>query len=88
MEFRKTCLLKESWEKNRWNSRAARLNILRLECIISNNPTPAPYRKRDYYNISLLTGNCFEHHADKIGEIKKQLLIFTNPLVPYGWERN
>lgn len=80
-------LYKNHWLPEGLRSDIGHFNVLRLEPIISNNPTPPPYRRRDYYKITLLTGNCILHYADKSIEIKKQALIFYNPLVPYGWEK-
>jgi AraC-like DNA-binding protein len=81
-------LYKNHWLPEGLRSGIGHFNVLRLEPIISNNPSPPPYRRRDYYKISLLTGNCIMHYADKVTEIKKQALVFTNPLVPYGWKQN
>lgn len=79
-------LYKNPWLPEGLRSGLGQFNVLRLGPIISSNPKPPPYRRRDYYKISLLTGNCVMHYADKKIEVIKQALVFTNPLVPYGWE--
>src|SRR6185312_4663889 len=80
-------LYKNQWLPEGLRSGIGRYNVLRLEPILNRNPKPPAYRRRDYYKISLLTGACVMHYGDKTVEVKKQALTFTNPLVPYGWER-
>lgn len=45
-----------------------------------------PYKRRDYYKIMLVKGNGRVHYADKVVEVKKQALSFSNPQIPYKWE--
>lgn len=80
-------LYKNQWVPEGLRSGIGHFNVLRLEPIITNNPTPPPYRRRDYYKISLLIGNCAMQYGDKTVTIEKQALVFTNPLVPYGWQQ-
>ncbi len=47
---------------------------------------PLPYRRRDFYKVSLVVGNVTIGYADKSFEVKKQALAFSNPLIPYKWE--
>ncbi len=47
---------------------------------------PLPYRKRDYYKITLLLDKGRIHYADKIIDIPNPALIFSNPQIPYQWE--
>ena len=81
-------LYKNHWLPEGLRSGLGHFNVVHLEPIIKNNPIPPPYQRRGYYKISLLKGNCILQYADKSIEIKKQALVFTNPLVPYGWKQN
>jgi AraC-like DNA-binding protein len=62
-------------------------NVFRLEPFIGSKAKPVPYRKRDYYKITLALGSGRVHYADKVIEIKKQAISFTNPFIPYSWEQ-
>lgn len=61
-------------------------NLFRLEPFVEGKPTNIPYRRRDFYKIMLVKGNSKVHFADKVIEIKKQAISFSNPLIPYKWE--
>ncbi|MCL5028914.1 MAG: helix-turn-helix domain-containing protein [Bacteroidetes bacterium] len=45
-----------------------------------------PYNRRDYYKISLIIGTGVLNYADKVIEINKNALVFSNPIIPYSWE--
>lgn len=47
-----------------------------------------PYRRRDFYKISLIIGTGTIHYADKSIEIDRPALVFSNPMIPYSWEIN
>lgn len=61
-------------------------NLFRLEPYVEGKPTNIPYKRRDFYKIMLVKGNSQVHFADKVVEIKKQALSFSNPQIPYKWE--
>lgn len=61
-------------------------NLFNLEPFVGNKARPVPYRRRDFYKIMLVIGNSKVHYADKVIEVKKQALTFSNPLIPYKWE--
>lgn len=61
-------------------------NILKLEPFIGDKAQPVLYKLRDYFKIMLVIGNSKVHYADKIIEVQKQALSFSNPLIPYKWE--
>ncbi|CAM3954063.1 AraC-type DNA-binding protein [Pedobacter westerhofensis] len=42
-----------------------------------------PYRRRDYYKVTFLTGHYLLHYGDKSLEIKGTLLAFFSPEIPY-----
>jgi AraC family transcriptional activator of pobA len=62
-------------------------NVFRLDPFCGPNARPVPYKRRDYYKITLLFGTSKVHYADKSVEVKKQALVFSNPMIPYNWER-
>jgi AraC-like DNA-binding protein len=62
-------------------------NVFRLDPDIGKGAKPAPYRKRDWYNITLVYGSGKYLYADKIIEVRKHALVFDNPQVPFGWEQ-
>lgn len=61
-------------------------NLFHLEPLVEGQPTNIPYRRRDFYKIMLVKGKSHVHYADKIIEVKKQALSFSNPHIPYKWE--
>ncbi|TDQ19441.1 helix-turn-helix protein [Algoriphagus boseongensis] len=61
-------------------------NIFRLEPFLEGKVKSVPYRKRDFYKIMLVKGASTVHYADRVYEVKKQALSFSNPLVPYKWD--
>jgi len=62
-------------------------NVFRLDPFVGPSAKPVPYRRRDYFKISLIIGTSRVHYADKVIEVQKQALVFTNPQIPYSWER-
>lgn len=58
-------------------------NLFRLESLVGK---PIPYKRRDFYKIMLVIGNSKVHFADKVIEVQKQALSFSNPHIPYKWE--
>lgn len=65
---------------------AGHFNVYRREDFFCHKPAmPSP--RRDFYKISLITdGEGMLEYADRRVEIKGNVLIFSNPLVPYIWE--
>lgn len=61
-------------------------NVFKLEPFEGNNTKPVPYKKRDYFKITLLIGESTIEYADKTIQLQKQALVFTNPQIPYRWE--
>jgi AraC family transcriptional activator of pobA len=62
-------------------------NVFVLEPFVGVNAKPVPYQRRDYYKIALVNGNAKVHFADKVIEVKKHALVFSNPQIPYAWEQ-
>lgn len=47
---------------------------------------PVPYRRRDFFKVTLCRGGSRIHYADKVFTFEKQALVFSNPFIPYKWE--
>lgn len=77
---------KFNWMPNNVGSEMGHFNVFRLEVGHNTKNAPLPYKKRDYYKITTLVGESKIHYADKVIEIDKQSLVFTNPQIPYRWE--
>jgi AraC-like DNA-binding protein len=57
-------------------------NVFRLEDCIGTDKAPK-YSRRDFYKISIATGESLYHYGDKTLEISGPTLMFFNPSVPY-----
>lgn len=66
---------------------AAQFNVFRIEDFLLAKHKSASYSRRNFYKISLITGHGKIHYADQCIEIKESALVFTNPMIPYFWER-
>ncbi|UBM60221.1 helix-turn-helix domain-containing protein [Marinilongibacter aquaticus] len=71
------------WIPEQLGQNIGHLNVFRLP----HSPgKPIPYRRRDYFKVTLCVGASRIHYADKVLEVKKQALVFSNPFIPYKWE--
>jgi len=61
-------------------------NIFQLDPYIGNSAKPVPYRRRDFYKITLVKGSGRIYYADKVIDVKEYAIVFSNPLIPYKWE--
>lgn len=61
-------------------------NVFRLEPFAEGKMKSIPYRRRDFYKVMLVEGQSQVHYADRVYEVKKQALSFSNPMVPYKWD--
>ena len=77
---------KFDWMPDNIKNEIGHFNIFKLEPFIGSNANPVPYKRRDYFKIMLVIGNSKVHYADKVVEVKKQALSFSNPQIPYKWE--
>lgn len=77
---------KFDWMPDTIKNEIGHFNLFRLESYVEGKPTSIPYKRRDFYKIMLVKGQSQVHFADKIIQIKKQALSFSNPLIPYKWE--
>ncbi|HEY8928218.1 MAG TPA: AraC family transcriptional regulator [Mucilaginibacter sp.] len=69
------------------NSDIGHFNIFKIEDIVAPKNKQPAYSRRSFYKVSLITGHNKLHYADKCIEIKETALVFTNPMIPYKWER-
>lgn len=60
-------------------------NVFKVDSF-GGNTAPVPYRKRDYFKITLIVGKNAIEYADKTIQLDKQALVFSNPQIPYRWE--
>jgi AraC family transcriptional regulator, transcriptional activator of pobA len=77
---------KFDWMPENIRNEIGHFNVFRLEPFTGDKAQPVPYKRRDYYKIMLVIGNSRVHYADKVIEVKKQALSFSNPHIPYKWE--
>jgi AraC family transcriptional regulator, transcriptional activator of pobA len=76
---------KHTWMPDNLRKEIGHFNVFKLDPFIGKNAKQVPYRKRDYYKITLIIGNGVVQYADKTIEVKKQALVFSNPQIPYSW---
>jgi len=77
---------KFDWMPDNIKNEIGHFNVFSLEPFVGDNAQPVPYKRRDFYKIMLVIGNSKVHFADKVVEVKKQALSFSNPQIPYKWE--
>lgn len=78
---------KFGWMPENVRSGLGHFNVFKLEPFVGENAEPSPYRRRDYFKIMLVLGSGRVQYADKTIEVKKQALSFSNPQIPYMWDR-
>ncbi len=77
---------KFDWMPENLKNQIGHFNVFRLEPLPGDKAQPVPYKRRDFYKITLVEGNSKVYYADKVLEVKKQALSFSNPHIPYKWE--
>jgi AraC-like DNA-binding protein len=77
---------KFDWLPENLRNGIGHFNVFRLEPFVGDKAQPVPYKRRDFYKIMLVVGNSKVHYADKVIEVQKQALSFSNPQIPYKWE--
>jgi AraC-like DNA-binding protein len=77
---------KFGWMPDNVRNEIGHFNVFRLEPFVGEKASPVPYKRRDFFKIMLVVGSSRVHYADKIIEVQKQALSFSNPLIPYKWE--
>lgn len=77
---------KFDWIPENIHNDLGHFNLFRIEPFSGNQNRPVPYRRRDYYKITLVVGESTIYYADRVLKIEKQALVFSNPQIPYKWE--
>lgn len=66
---------------------AGHFNIFKVEDILLPQHKQVTYSRRSFYKVSLVNGHSKIYYADKTIEVLESVLVFTNPMIPYFWER-
>jgi AraC-like DNA-binding protein len=61
-------------------------NLFHLEPYAKDREEIVSYRRKDYYKIMLVRGKNRVQYADRLYDIKKQALCYSNPMIPYQWD--
>ncbi|MHC2990474.1 transcriptional regulator [Pontibacter sp. HJ8] len=77
----------KNWLPENLRNEIGHFNVFRLEPFVGANARSVPYRRRDYFKITLVIGSGQVHYADKVVEVQKHALAFSNPQIPYSWEK-
>lgn len=77
---------KQQWLPDNLRNDIGHFNVFRIEQLRSDSSNPVPYTRRDYFKITLLVDGSKIEYADKVIDLKKTALIFSNPFIPYRWE--
>lgn len=75
-----------NWLPDHIQQEIGRFNVFKLDDFVRQHYKPVPFGRKDYYKISLIIGKNKVYYADKIFEVKKHAVLFSNPQVPYNWE--
>jgi AraC-like DNA-binding protein len=65
--------------------KTGQFNVFRLSDYFGTTKA-MPYSRKDYYKISLISGENVVHYADKTLKVEENMLLVANPQVPYNWE--
>ena len=65
--------------------KTGQFNVFRLGDYFGTSKA-MPYSRKDYYKISLISGENVVHYADKTLKVEENMLLVANPQVPYNWE--
>lgn len=74
-------------EMNCTQNEIGHFNIFRVEDLLMPCNKPVTYSRRNFFKVSLVTGHSKIHYADQCMEAHDSVLVFTNPMIPYHWER-
>ena len=77
---------KFDWMPDNIRNEIGHFNVFKLDPYVGDQAKPVPYKRRDFYKIMVLTGGSKVHYADKVVEVKKNAISFSNPHIPYKWE--
>jgi AraC-like DNA-binding protein len=76
---------KLEWMPNNLKKEMGHFNVFCIDDFLKPH-RPMPYRRVDFYKITLMTGRNRIGYADRSIELDRPALVFSNPLIPYKWE--
>ncbi len=77
---------KFNWIPDNLKNELGHFNVFNLEPLVEGKLPLSPYKRREFYKVMLVIGNSKVQYPDKVVEVKKQALVFSNPYIPYKWE--
>lgn len=77
---------KVTWLPDNLRNEIGHFNVFRIVPVGEGNAKPVPYKRRDFFKVTLVIGNNKILYADKVVKVQKQALVFSNPFIPYTWE--
>jgi AraC family transcriptional regulator, transcriptional activator of pobA len=77
---------KLNWMPANLKKEMGHFNVFRMSDFIGRSHGPMPYRRIDFFKVSLMTGHNRISYADKVLDLEGPSLVFSNPLIPYKWE--
>lgn len=77
---------KFAWMPDNIRNEIGHFNVFKLDPFVGDNAKSIPYKRRDYYKIMLVMGQSQVHYADRVFQVQRQALSFSNPQIPYKWE--
>lgn len=69
------------------NHSATHFNFVKVEDLPVHQEKPLIFSRRSYFKVSLVSGRSKIHYADQSIDVCDHALVFTNPMIPYSWER-
>ncbi len=79
---------KLGWLPNNIRQSLGHFNVFCIDECAPASSKPVPYKKRDYYKITFIrTSSITAHYADKSIDIHGHALVFSNPQIPYTWDK-
>jgi AraC family transcriptional regulator, transcriptional activator of pobA len=76
---------KLDWMPANLKKEMGHFNVFRIDDFLKPI-RPMPYRRIDFFKITLVSGKNRIGYADKSIELESHALVFSNPMVPFKWE--
>lgn len=77
---------KFDWIPDNIRNEIGHFNVFEHEPVDPGKAKPLPYKRRDFFKIMLVIGPIHMNYADRVIQVKKQALFFSNPQIPYNCE--
>ncbi|GGC13863.1 hypothetical protein [Dyadobacter sediminis] len=78
---------KFEWLPDSMRQTIGHFNVFRLESYLVTPTKSTAQRRRDYFNVILVIGNCKLQYGEQNIEIKHQALVFGHPQILYRFEQ-